>query len=95
MKYYKTGGYKQLIEEVEVVRETQSSVWVKRKNHRNRIVEERQARKSNYTQYWKEKKEAVSFLMKKYESSLKAIESDLVYIRGKIKELKSYNESDL
>ena len=61
MIFYKTGGFNEIIEEVEIFRETDSFVIIKLQNGRER----RDAKRSNYANYFKTKKEAYDFVLEK------------------------------
>jgi hypothetical protein len=66
MKMYKTGGWKELIEVVEVEKVTEKSVW---------LSHGRTARRSNYCSYWDTMEEAEEHLKAKYNNMIQAAES--------------------
>ena len=84
MKMYKTGGWKMLIEEVEIERVTEASVWVESKS---KYDSGRQGRKTNYQSFWDTKEEAKEYLKDKLESSLLNAKETLSRIENKLKEL--------
>ncbi len=64
MEYFKTGG-KELIETVEVVRQSDRCVWVKKGHLTNR-----QAKKGHFVNYFEHKFMAKEFLLNKYYNRL-------------------------
>jgi hypothetical protein len=65
MKMYKTGGWKELIEVVEVEKVTEKSVW---------LSHGRIARISNYCIYWDTVEEAEEHLKASYNTMIKVAE---------------------
>jgi hypothetical protein len=86
MKMYKTGGWKELIEAVEVEKVTEKSVWVGGL---------RKARRRNYCIYWDTMKEAEEHLREYYKSRIESAErfiknakDDLEALNILVKEIK-------
>ncbi len=81
MKMYKTGGWKELIEIVEVTKVTDKSIW---------IGERRTAKRSNYANYWDTIEEAKEHLKEKYEQKIKVAERKIEKAKNDLKELDKY-----
>ncbi len=81
MKVYKTGGYKELIEEIEVIKVTEKSVW---------LSNGRSAKRSKYTNYWDSLKEAKEHLKEKYKRVIKASESKIAKAKANLEALSKY-----
>ena len=74
MKKYKTGGYgKNLIQEVEIVRETEKQVVIASRNGSER----REAKRSDYQNYFDEWQAAKDFLLEKAEKRVEGIKVQL------------------
>lgn len=74
MKMYRTGGFREPIEEVEVVRATDKSVWL---DFRNGKEPRRCAIKSSYDSYWHSLEEAKDYLRAKCERTIEACEDKI------------------
>lgn len=86
MKLYKTGGYKELIEEIEATRVTDKCYWQKSPFNG---VENRLSMRSNYDNVWKTKDEAKQYLLEKTTRSLEATKSNLNKLRSKLDQIES------
>ena len=64
MKMYETGGYNAIIEAVEVVRYTEKSVWLDKKDYKGNVIDARCAKISVYAQYWATLNEAKEYIEK-------------------------------
>ena len=89
MKLYKVGGYKSLIEEVEVLRANEKSIWeiVERWG---KTKEERSARHTTYTHYFDTIEEAKAFLSEKLNREVEAAKSRIGKWEAQLKELSEY-----
>lgn len=81
MKVYKTGGYKELIEEIEATKVTEKSVW---------LSNGRSAKRSNYANYWDTIEEAKEHLEAKYKRMIKASESKIEKAKSNLEALSKY-----
>ncbi len=90
MKKYKTGGYTELIKEVEIIRETEKSVFIKRETWKG-IKNVREAKRGNYLNYFDTAKEAKEFLKGKYESNIQRYKLKIKFINKSLAKLKDYN----
>lgn len=86
MKKYRTGGYGELIEEIEIVKETDRCIFF-RQDYFGKMREIRQAKRSSSTNYWNTIKEAKEFLkeratisIKNYKESIERLETRLIKI---------------
>ena len=70
MKVYKTGGWSELIEVVEVEKVTEKIVWFANGRYAKR-------KSSNYCSYWDTMEEAKEHLEAKYNNMIKAAESKI------------------
>lgn len=85
MKYYKVITHYAEVEEIEVDRESDSSIWI---NSR------RVAKKSNYDCYFLTIKEAKQYLMDKYQLKISHLERDLKYYQNKLEKATALPESE-
>ena len=81
MKVYKTGGLKELIEEIGATKVTEKSVWLS--NHRS-------AKRSNYGNYWDTIEEAKEHLKEKYTRTIASAERMIVKAKADLEELSKY-----
>lgn len=81
MKVYKTGGYKELIEEIEAIKVTEKSVWLS--NGRN-------AKRSNYTNFWDTLEEAKEHLESKFKRDIKSAERKIAKTKANLELLSQY-----
>jgi hypothetical protein len=81
MKMYKTGGWKELIEVVEVEKVTEKSVW---------LSHGRIARISNYCIYWDTVEEAEEHLKASYNTMIKDAESKIKRAEYYLEKLNKY-----
>jgi hypothetical protein len=70
MKMYKTGGWKELIEVVEVEKVTEKIVWFAKGRYDKR-------KSSNYCSYWDTMEEAKEHLKASYNTMIKDAESKI------------------
>jgi hypothetical protein len=70
MKVYKTGGWKELIEVVEVEKVTEKIVWFAKGRYDKR-------KSSNYCSYWDTMEEAKEHLKASYNTMIKDAESKI------------------
>ena len=80
MKYYKTGGYKTDIEEVEVTRVSDKCIWVVDNStwakHKGK-TDSREYKKTSYRQYHETWKEAHQHLFYKAETKLRNLKNSV------------------
>lgn len=81
MKVYKTGGYKELIETVEAEKVTDKSVWLS--NGRN-------ARHSNYANYFDTIDDAKEFVKLKLDRIISISELKISKAKEELKQLSDY-----
>ena len=81
MKVYKTGGWKELIEEVEVIKVTEKSVY---------LSNGRSLRHTNYCSYWDTLEEAKNHLIRKYSKNIKFHTDQMNAFKIKLEELNNY-----
>jgi len=81
MKVYKTGGWKELIEEIEPTKVTEKTVW---------LSNGRSAKRSNYANYWDTMEEAKEHLEVKYKRVIKAAESKIEKAKADLEALSKY-----
>lgn len=81
MKLYKTGGWKELIEEIEATKVTEKSVW---------LSNGRSSKRSNYANYWDTIEEAKEHLETKYKRMIKASESKIAKAKADLEALSKY-----
>lgn len=87
MKMFKTGGFNaQIIEEVEVSRANEKSIWIMQEYMSGKL-ETRCARISTYTCFFDTKKQAKEYLTEKYNRELKSAEARLDKIKDNIERL--------
>lgn len=89
MKMYKTGGWKSLIEEVEVVRANEKSVWIM-SNWRGQNKEERSARETNYSRYFDTKEEAKAFLTERCNKTIESAKRTIARAEDELKSISEY-----
>ncbi len=87
MRVYKTGGWKELIEEIEATRVNEKSVWI---YNELRNKEERSARYSNYSNYWVTIEEAKNYLKEKLHNQIKRAEKQISKAKNQLKILDKY-----
>ena len=88
MKMYRTKSYSNRIEEVEIVRSTEKSVWVTREDifgEKNKI---RCLKMSDYEKYWDTYKEAKQYLIKRYENVIESLKKRLQEARSELGQVK-------
>ena len=81
MKMYKTGGFKGLIEVVEPMKVTEKSVWLS--NGRN-------AKRSNWQNYWDTLEEAKEHLKEKYKRVIELAETNIEKAKADLEALNKY-----
>lgn len=81
MKVYKTGGWKEVIEEIEATKVTEKSVW---------LSNGRSAKRSNYANYWDTIEEAKEHLEAKYKRMIEASESKIAKAKADLEALSKY-----
>jgi len=81
MKMYKTGGWKELIEVIEPIKVTEKSVWLS--NVRN-------AKRSNYGNYWDTLEEAKEHLTEKYNRMIESSERKIEKAKTDLEALSKY-----
>lgn len=81
MKVYKTGGYKELIEEVEAAKVTEKSVW---------LSNGRSLKRSHYANYWDTIEEAKKHLQEKYKRVIQASEDKIAQAKHNLEALNRY-----
>lgn len=81
MKVYKTGGWKEVIEEIEATEVTERTVW---------LSNGRSAKRSNYANYWDTIKEAKEHLEARYKRMIKASESKIEKVKVDLEALSKY-----
>ena len=81
MKMYKTEGWKELIEEVEVIRATEKSVW---------LAKGRYAKKSNHGNHWNTIEEAKAHLKEKYNKEIQSAEKQIEKAKAHLEALNKY-----
>lgn len=86
MKKYKTGGHKALIEVVEVERETEKSLWIKRGKEVRRIGKTRRGDR----EYWDTIEEAKDHLRQKLTTIINKSERNIQQARADLEALKQY-----
>lgn len=89
MRKYKTGGWKELIEEVEIVKETDRCVFF-RQDYFGKMREIRQAKRSSSTNYWNTIKEAKEFLKGKAEGRIESYEERIKSCKKELKKLEQF-----
>ena len=89
MKMFKVGGWKSLIEEVEVVRANEKSIWTIN-TRRGQNKEARYARGANYSQYFDTKDEAKAFLNDRYLKAIEVAKIRLAEAEANLKKLSEY-----
>jgi len=87
MKLYRTGYGRELIEEVEVEKHNEKSVWMK--NTYNGEIN-RRAKHSNYDDFWSTIGEAKQCLEGKFNRQISRLKKDLSTAEGLLKDLKKY-----
>ena len=90
MKKYKTGGYGELIEEVEIVRETEKSVFVKDLYGFNTGRVSREAKRCSYSNYFDTMKEAKDFLKQRFEDKIKSHEQQIESANKSLAKVEKY-----
>jgi hypothetical protein len=86
---FMTGWLDSGIRRVEVVRETEASVWVVRNGlARSQKTERREAKRGEYAQYHDTWEAAHAHLVKKAESEVKAARLQLEKVNGKLGNIK-------
>ena len=90
MKIYVTGGYKELIEEIEVTRVTDKSYW-RMVTRWGKIVEERSSMHTTYSEAWKTKEDARKYLIDRTIRSIESTKKTLDKLESKLKELNEYS----
>jgi len=80
---YKTGGWKELIEVVEITKVTEKSVWIE--GLRTAI-----SKRSNYGSYWDTMEEAKEHLKEKYNSRIESLEIKLKRAKYDLDSLNNY-----
>lgn len=81
MKVYKTGGWKDLIEEIEATKVTEKTVW---------LSNGRSAKRSNYANYWDTIEEAKEHLEEKYKGMIKNAETKIEKAKSDLEALSKY-----
>ena len=81
MKVYKTGGWKELIEEIEATKVTEKSVW---------LSNGRSAKRSNYANYWDTIEEAKEYLKEKYNGMINSAEKKIEKAKTDLEALSKY-----
>lgn len=81
MKVYKTDGYKELIEEIEVTKVTDKSVW---------LSNGRSAKRGNFANYWDTIEEAKEYLEAKYKRIIKDSENKIEKVKANLEALSKY-----
>lgn len=81
MKVYKTGGWKELIEEIEATKVTEKTVW---------LSNVRSAKRSKYVNYWDTIEEAKEHLEGKYKRMIKAAEAKIENAKADLEALSKY-----
>ena len=87
MKMYKTGGRKELIEEEEVTRATEKSVWIFSPRLKQEI---RCAKRSNHGNYWDTIEEAKAHLKEKYNKRIQYAEKQIEKAKAYLEALNKY-----
>lgn len=90
MKLYTTGGFKHLIEEIEVTRATKDSYW-RTIERFGKTREERYRMHSTYSNAWKTKEEAKKYLVDITILSIENTKNKLDKLESKLKELNEYS----
>ena len=89
MKKYRTGGYsKNLIQEVEIVRETEKQVVIRSHNGSER----REAKRSDYQNYFDDWQSAKDFLLNNAEKKVDGIKMQLERARGELGNIKGLRQ---
>lgn len=81
MKVYKTGGWKELIEEIEATKVTEKTVW---------LSNGRSAKRSNYANHWDTIEEAKEHLEAKYKRMIKTAEAKIEKAKADLEALSKY-----
>lgn len=89
MKLFRVGGWKSLIEEVEVLRANEKSFWTKVERF-GKIKEERSAKITTYVQYFDTIEEAKAFLTKRYLNNIEVAKKKLAEAEANLKKLSEY-----
>ena len=89
MKLFRVGGWKSLIEEVEVVRANEKSFWTIVEQF-GKTKEERSARVTTYVQYFDTKDEAKAFLRKRYLNNIEVSKNKIAEAESNLKKLSEY-----
>jgi len=66
MKMFKTGGWIEEIQEVEVIKTSEKSVWYKDKYPNEKNVEKRELKHTSYYDFWETRQDAINHLIKKW-----------------------------
>lgn len=90
MKLYVTGGYKELIEEIEVTRVTDKSYW-RMVDRWGKTIEERSSMQTTYSKAWKTKEDAKKYLVDRTILSIENTKNKLDKLEDKLKELNEYS----
>jgi hypothetical protein len=89
MKKYMTGGFESPIEEVEVVKETKKSVWVKREGWAKGTESiDRCHKRASWHNYFDTWEEAHAFLMDKAQREVDSLRRQLELAKGKLGNIK-------
>jgi len=84
-----TGGWKSLIEEVEVTRANDKSVWMMVERW-GKTKEERSARETTYSRYFDTKEEAKAFLHERLTKEIESAKNRISQWESQLKELSEY-----
>lgn len=83
MKKYKTGGWKELIEECDALRETEHFVYLK-----GSLGERRVAKRGEYDNYFNSWEEAHNFLLERAEAEVEGYQNRLESAKGRLDNIK-------
>jgi len=89
MKMFKVFGWKSLIEEVEVVRANEKSIWTIN-TWRGQNKEERSARESNHSRYFDTKEEAKAFLTERCNKTIEVAKNTIARAEAELKQIAEY-----
>ena len=87
MKMYKTGGWKELIEVVEVTRANEKSVWRFSPFLKREFI---RAKRSNHGNYWDTIEEAKAHLKEKYNEKIQSAEKQIEKAKAHLEALNKY-----
>jgi hypothetical protein len=93
MTKYKTGGWgKFLIEKIEVEKETEKCVFIKRTDYKGKPILDRNNKRSDYYNFFDTFEEAKQFLLSKSYNRINSYKHNLELEKNKYKEILNLQE---